>query len=413
MWGQIVGELTLHASAKLSAYALAFLPCRDTNQMAIIDRRSFLQAIAQAPIGARLLLGQAAGGPGPPDDAQFVRYVALGRFDGPPAPPLNVLLGQGLDARLFTDLAALEIGDRVTVPQATFMSGTSASAATRSGARWQLDVDGLVARPLALSLSNLQSFSRMLGSHFLECAGNADPANFGLISAARWTGALRPAPRSPRRDGDPSHRSSGRDPAESSQSSLAGASWVFSRDEIEQTGAFLALEMNDQALTEHHGAPCRLVVPLVRMREHQVGPPHHCRRRRRSASLQMKEFCATYRIRMASPPWLNYRPPEVDLAAFPVRVEQWRASAGVHYRVIGITYGGATAARQLLISFGSAAPPVLVDDMTTPDRATMWGVWRHRWTPLSPGLYRIALQPADPSVPSKAPRLLHARGPHP
>ena len=46
-----------------------------------------------------------------------------------------------------------------------------------------------------------------------------------------------------------------------SVTSNPGAGWVFTREELDRTGAFLALRMNGAALTADHGAPIRLVVP--------------------------------------------------------------------------------------------------------------------------------------------------------
>ena len=43
--------------------------------------------------------------------------------------------------------------------------------------------------------------------------------------------------------------------------SYAGASWVFSWEQLRETGAFLTADMNGERLTAHHGAPLRLVVP--------------------------------------------------------------------------------------------------------------------------------------------------------
>src|SRR5437867_560877 len=46
-----------------------------------------------------------------------------------------------------------------------------------------------------------------------------------------------------------------------SQTSVPGASWIFSRDDIERAAAFLATRMNGAPLPRDHGSPIRLVVP--------------------------------------------------------------------------------------------------------------------------------------------------------
>ena len=78
-----------------------------------------------------------------------MRTLPLGRFDGRPSPQLETLLGQGLDARRFTDLSALTPdtlitpADRVqplTGPWRILVTGvddeTTASRSSLPGASW-------------------------------------------------------------------------------------------------------------------------------------------------------------------------------------------------------------------------------------------------------------------------------------
>ena len=67
----------------------------------------------------------------------------------------------------------------------------------------------------------------------MECAGNSDPANFGLMSVATWTGFPMPDVIE-QLAGDRTGRRilvSGTDPAGPSATSVPGASWIFSRDD--------------------------------------------------------------------------------------------------------------------------------------------------------------------------------------
>src|SRR5687768_4660703 len=138
----------------------------------LIGRRSFLAA----------LLLPAAPLPG----GRFLRNVPLGRFDRRPAPRLGVLMGEGLDARRFTDLSTL--GDAALVtPRESFFIRTAA-VQSPDPTKWAIDAGGHVIQPRTLSLHSLRSLEHDAGTHVIECAGNTDPANFGLMSAAPWHG---------------------------------------------------------------------------------------------------------------------------------------------------------------------------------------------------------------------------------
>src|SRR5262245_64601081 len=114
--------------------------------------------------------------------------MPLGRFDGRPISPLGQMLGAGLDARLFTDLSDLS-GDSPITPVDQFFVRTRASQGQKLPDPWTVSVAGR-GRPLQpVTLDSLAQLSRPMGTHLLECSGNSDPANFGLISAASWTGA--------------------------------------------------------------------------------------------------------------------------------------------------------------------------------------------------------------------------------
>jgi hypothetical protein len=94
----------------------------------------------------------------------------------------------------------------------------------------------------------------------------------------------------------------------------------------------------------------------------------------------------------------DYAPPVIDLAATPVRVEQWVVEGRTVYRVVGIVWGGGKPASSLGIRFRSAEPFVPVTDYQPPASTTTWSLWSHTWRPTSPGLYRIALASGDPAV---------------
>jgi DMSO/TMAO reductase YedYZ molybdopterin-dependent catalytic subunit len=356
----------------------------------IIGRRSFLAA---------LLL------PVPPlPGGRFVRNVPLGRFDSRPAPAFQLLMGAGLDARRFTDLSTLDDGELLTRNEKFFIR-TAAAARTQRATMRAIEVGGAVERPRTVSLESLSSLVKDAGTHVIECAGNSDPANFGLMSAARWDGvpllavldAIRPRAGKWRIQVTGVDADTGR-----SRSSVPGASWIFHRDDLERTGAFLATRMNGADLPADNGSPLRLVVPgwygctcIKWVSRIDVVPDDA------AATPQMIEFAR--RTHQDGQPRLaaEYAPPVIDLAAMPVRVEQWVVDGRTVYRVMGIVWGGQKPTRALSIRFRRDEPFVPVSDCPLPTSTTTWSMWSHRWRPSAPGVYRIVLRCDDPSIRSR------------
>jgi len=327
--------------------------------------------------------------------------MPLGRFDGRPTSPVNQMLGSGLDARLFSDISNLS-GDSPVTPVDQFFVRTRASEGQKFPDPWTISIANLGQKPQQLQLDSLAQLSRPMGTHLLECSGNSDPANFGLISAASWTGAPIGAvmDRAGRAKGESLVRISGLDDESRTwQTSVAGASWIFTRDALERAGAFLATGMNGAPLTRDHGFPVRLVVPnwygCVAIKWvtsiEAVGDEE-------PATTQMREYAA--RTQQDGIPALarEFQPAAVDLAAMPVRVEQLIDGERVFYRVIGISWGGAAPRRDLTIRFRANQPWVPVENCPAPASITTWSLWSHTWRPEFPGRYQIVLGAADRTI---------------
>jgi DMSO/TMAO reductase YedYZ molybdopterin-dependent catalytic subunit len=313
------------------------------------------------------------------------------------------MLGGGLDARLFTDLSALT-PETLMTPAEQFFVRTAASAAHAKTDGWTIALAGLARRPAEMSVADLAPLTRDMGAHLIECSGNFDPDNFGLMSAARWSGV----PIAALLDRiEPSGRSLVRiagldDEAGASQTSVPGASWIFARSDLEKAGAFLATGMNGAPLTPDHGAPVRLVVPnwygcasikWVTNVDLVTGDE--------PATTQMREFAA--RTHQDGVPALarDFQPATIELAAAPIRVEQWAVDGGIVYRVVGIRWGGSTTAGTLTIRFRHTEPFVPVEDSPAPPSVTTWSLWSHTWRPAQPGRYQIALSVREPSIPAR------------
>src|SRR6059058_5119453 len=99
-----------------------------------LSRRQFVTASAAALAAGwgRVAAGSEPGSDtGQTPDGRLVGTLELGAADGAPLPPFGTRLGEGLDARLFTDLSALA-PDRLIVPNDLFFVRTARPTALDS-----------------------------------------------------------------------------------------------------------------------------------------------------------------------------------------------------------------------------------------------------------------------------------------
>jgi len=362
-------------------------------------------ALDPGPVLGRLIAAQASQPCGTePASGRLVGTLPLSRPDGFVQPFGVKIGGRGLDARLNTDLSDLQPDQLVTRTERTYVRTECPAAVAAHRGPWTIKTAGLVARAGLLQLDDVVRRSRRMGAHLLECSGNNNPANFGLMSVAEWEGvplsdvvtALRPA------SAATAVLVSGVDPDQPSTTSIAGASWVIPLAWLDRLGAFLAVRMNAEALTLDHGRPVRLAVPgwygcawikwVDEIRLVDASEP---------ATSQMKEFAARTHQTAIHDLARDYAPPVIETAATPVRVEKRSSAAGLDYRVVGIVWGGARAVNRLAIRFGDDDPWKPFDICPGPGTPAIWSLWTYRWKPTAPGVYRIALKVADPSVPQR------------
>jgi DMSO/TMAO reductase YedYZ molybdopterin-dependent catalytic subunit len=316
--------------------------------------------------------------------------------------PLDTLLGAGLDARMFTDLSTLTPSSLVT-PTECFYIRTARPDLMDLSRPWTITIAGADPQVAPdVTLNRLARLARPIGTHLLECAGNNNPRNFGLMSTAEWTGvpifeALEPAAfrRRDRRilvSGFDRH-------SQPSRTSTPGAAWIFSADDLERAGAFLATGMNGAPLPPDHGAPVRLVIPnwygcacikwVDRIELVDDDAP---------ATSQMQEFAARTFQRGRPALAREYEPAVMDHAAMPIRVEKWVVAGRVLYKVVGILWGGRTPTNALAIRFRNGDPYERVDACPVPKSTTTWTLWSHAWRPRSRGRYDIVLKINDRNI---------------
>src|SRR6516162_6385714 len=119
------------------------------------SRRRFLAA-SGASVAAAVLspLARLAAAQPPLADGRFVRTLPLGDPLRRDDPPLNQLLGAGLDARLFTDLSSLASGDTIT-PNDRFFVRTACPEKAKATDAWTIVCEGRVRRSLSLRVSEI------------------------------------------------------------------------------------------------------------------------------------------------------------------------------------------------------------------------------------------------------------------
>src|SRR6266850_3476459 len=311
------------------------------------------------------------------------KHVGNLDFAGESRSPLDTLLASELDGRLFSDLSSLTPENPVP-PTERFYVRTCASHLLENEKGWKIRLDGLVDKAATLTIEDLKKSAKPAGLHLMECSGNARATRFGMISVADWSGApisdllefCKPKPQATRVAVSGFDSYSAR-----SATSLPGADWVFTVEQLKASKAFLATEMNGQPLNKDHGAPVRLVVPgwygctaikwvnaITFVDENALG------------TSQMQEFAA--RTHQQGVPKLatDYLPAIINQAAMPTRVEKWLVDEKIKYRVVGILWGGSRPVKKLEIRFNPDEDYVGVDSFTQTANDP-WSFWSHAWTP--------------------------------
>lgn len=370
------------------------------------DRRRFLR-VSLLGSGALLLRFDKLGGFAPRQNEQADPFrggkqLGILAFTGEGRAPLNTLIGAGLDARLFSDLSALSPEQLVT-PIEDFYVRTAASELLDTNKPWTINVSGLVEEPALLTLDELHKNAKPMGMHLMECSGNARATRFSLLSVADWRGVPisdllggRIKPRSNRVMVSGFDQYSMR-----SATSIPGADWIFSLEQLTEAKAFLATEMSGQPLTKDHGGSVRLLVPgwygctCIKWLNAITFVDNDA-----EATSQMQEFAA--RTHQHGVPKLakDYKSAIIDQAAMPIRVEKWLANGKIKYRIVGILWGGSQPVKVLEIRFNPEEDYVRVDKFSQTANDP-WSFWSHLWMPKTPGTYLIRLRVADPVVETK------------
>jgi DMSO/TMAO reductase YedYZ molybdopterin-dependent catalytic subunit len=339
---------------------------------------------------------------GNPQTNRFQNGQLLGLIEFADEAPvrLDTAMGAGLDGRLYTDLSKIAPSNPV-IPNEKFYLRTRASEFLKDGQPSRIEITGLVKQPTKISVAELKKMSRPAGLHLLECSGNVRDAHFGMLSVADWSGA----PVSDVLDSTHVQHAathiliSGFDRyPDTSSTSEPGASWIFPINELKSSKAFLATAMNGSPLPRDHGAPTRLVVPgwygctcIKWVDQIQLLSDDAL------TTSQMREFASRTMQQGVPERVKDYRPPRIEQAAMPIRVEKWLVDGKIKYRVHGIAWGGDRPANGLEIRFAADEDYVPAEDFVQTANDP-WSFWTHAWSPAKPGTYSIRLRLKDRGI---------------
>ncbi len=379
--------------------------------MSKLTRREFLKQVGRAGVGgtAAVLQGgsilstlvscQDQGDLDPLKSGTFLRaipFVDEGNL------PFNQLIGEGLDARKFFDLATVKASGQTT-PNDLFFVRTGTPDLPKALQPWPVKIAPGQGSAQTVAIDELIPAAAPLGPCLLECAGNDLYSHFGLMGVAEWSGIplveILKKYNFPRDGlikvtGFDKHKKPGLD-------SVEGASWLFPWSQLEESSAFLATEMNGTPLANDFGSPVRLVVPGMYAAAHLkwiseiTFEPENA-----PSTSQMIEYAS--KTHQFGEPALakDYIPPVIDFAALPIRIEQWLVRDKIAYLVAGLAWGGTKAPDPLLIRFKGKTEYVPVKSFQR-DPAEPWSLWSHVWQDPQPGKYRIQLQARDRTIPTR------------
>lgn len=245
---------------------------------------------------------------------------------------------------------------------------------------WRLQIDGLVAQPLQISLAELRALPQHSAIRTLQCISN--PVGGGLIGTLDWQGVPL-APFLARANILPSARYALFEAADGYTTSVA-LHWLTQPDVMLITGA------NGELLPPRHGFPLRILIPGL----YGQKQPKWLTRITLAAEDRLGYWenpsrgwsnIATVKTNSA------FRQPATNLLPFaaPIALEGY-AFAGERAIVrVEVSAERADLAQQ------SAAWHTAT--LITPPSPLAWTWWRYLWMPPEAGLYRLAVRATDSS----------------
>ncbi len=265
---------------------------------------------------------------------------------------------------------------------------------------WKLEVDGLVSKPMSMTLADIKARPRQETAFTVECSGNHGFPDFtGGIGNAKWAGTPLAAIL---------------EEAGVTENGIEVVFWGTDAGDIALKDAvrdvkmhqnfarsmsladamnpnnILCYEMNGEALSGGHGAPLRLIAPGWYGIANVKWLKRIELRDRRFTSLLMGRDYVTIREEdhNGETVWAETSVGRANLKSAPARVT--KSDAG--YRITGAAWGGAVAKVEVKIDDG----PWLAAEIDTAEEAEhAWKIWYLDWANPAKGKHTITSRATD------------------
>lgn len=242
-------------------------------------------------------------------------------------------------------------------------------------AAWSLTIDGLVARPLTLTMDDMRALPPVESMRTLACISN--PVGGALIGNLVWTG-VDIAPILARAGVQPGAAFANFEAVDGYTTSVA-ITWIT------QPGVLLVYLANGEPLPPEHGYPLRLLMPGL-------------------YGQKMPKWIT--RITFAAQERLGYWEQEFrgwsNLATVRTISQVRDPSRNLPYtdtlRLAGLAYAGHEAITQIEVAIRTDKAAARAWQPTTlirPPSPLAWTWWVYDWSPPAPGLYHIAVRATD------------------
>ncbi len=267
-------------------------------------------------------------------------------------------------------------------------------------ATWRLRITG-TATETALDLPRLLALPRVERLCVMECAGNGNHlmGSAGLLGQARWAGpTLRSVLEAAGGTGPATHFAfHGLDPIPLVR---RGYHYGLSVDELDRSGAIVAVTMNGEPLRRARGFPARLIVPGIYSMSHVKWLGHIEGKRQPHMGIHNRWVFTNKQLQDGK--WVRVQARWIGLKSMVTRCQ--RNADG--WMLTGWAWGGATPIAAVDVSTDGGRswvpaeitpPQEYFPDAPLPAdaRAHAWTVWSWQWRSPAPGEYTIAARARD------------------
>ncbi len=275
-------------------------------------------------------------------------------------------------------------------------------------APWEVEIVGLVDRPLRLSLHELGRMEQSARTAVLQCAGNGRglyrprvpgvPWERGAVGQAEWAGVrLAELLERARPHKDAAHvHFLGSDSPPTPR--IAAFVRSIPLDRAHDPGTILALRMNGEPLPTLHGGPARLVVPgwagnnwfkwvrqIVVARDE--APGFYMQTAYRMPRTPVAPGAGQPAVPMDPVTWMNVK----SLIALPGRGD---VVAGRRAQIRGVAWTGQGHVTRVEVRVGPDEPWREATLLDEPDPGA-WRCWRLEWEPARQGRFAITARATD------------------